>query len=134
MINTQEITSKITGICEQYPSIIAAYLFGSIVKQKKIPEDIDIALLLDNVHESAFSLLDFITEIEKNCRYRADVVILNKAAELVKYEVRRSGAIIFERDKLKRIEFEIYSRKTFEDFLYLHKRYVNTVLYKKQHG
>lgn len=133
-IDIQEIIPKVKKICEQKSAIVTAYVFGSLAKQKKFVEDIDIALLLDRDSEETFSILDLITEIETTCGLRADVVILNRATELIKFEVRRTGVIVFERDTLKRIEFEIYSRKTFEDFLYLHKRYVNTLLYEKDNG
>lgn len=134
VIDIHEIIPKVNKICAQENTIIAAYIFGSLAKKKIFVEDVDIALLMDSKSDETFSILDFITEIEKACGLRADVVILNRATELIKFEVRRTGMIIFERDTRKRIEFEIYSRKTFEDFLYLHKRYVNTVLYKRKNG
>jgi len=60
---------------------------------------------------------------EKAMGCRVDVVVLNRAGEVIKYEVRRSGRLVFERSNEARKKFEIYSRKTYEDFLYLHKRY-----------
>ena len=67
--------------------------------------------------------------LEKQMGCKADVVILNKADEVLKYEVRRQGELIYERSEKYRKHFEVKGRKSYEDFLYLHNIYVNTVLY-----
>ena len=93
------------------------------------------ALLLNEDRSSEFSLLSFISNLERVCRRRrVDVVVLNRAGELLKYEVRRSGRVIFERDPVKRKGFEISGRKRYEDFLYLHRRYAQSVLYGEERG
>ena len=74
-------------------------------------------------------MLDFITMLEKQMGCKADVVVLNKADDVLKYEVRRQGKLVYERSEEYRKQFEVRSRKSYEDFLYLHNRYVNTVLY-----
>jgi hypothetical protein len=67
--------------------------------------------------------------LEKQMGCNADVAVLNKADEVLKYEVRRQGKLVFERSEEYRKQFEVKSRKFYEDFLYLHKRYVKSVLY-----
>lgn len=57
------------------------------------------------------------------------MVILNTAHELLKYKVRCTGKLIFDRSPQFRKNFDIRSRKAYEDFLYLHKFYVSKVLY-----
>jgi uncharacterized protein len=129
------IKNRLFEICEAEPAIAAAYLFGSSVKGKtKKSSDIDVALLLNEKKISGFSILDFITAMEKNIGRKADVVILNTADEVLKYEVRRQGKLIFERSVEYRKQFEVKSRKSFEDFLYLHKRYIKSVLYGGTNG
>jgi len=126
---------NISDLCSREPAIEAVYLFGSIVTGKGKPSsDIDIAILLNDAYLEKFSLLSFISLLEQICGCPADVVILNRAGEFLKYEVRRTGCLIFERDSNKRKQFEVKGRKTYEDFLYLHKRYVGTVLYGESHG
>jgi hypothetical protein len=49
-------------------------------------------------------------------------------------EVRRSGRLVFDRMPVFRKKFEIQGRKSYEDFLYLHNRYVNAVLYGSRYG
>jgi hypothetical protein len=130
---SDEIITKISQLCSEDPLIEAAYIFGStITGKKKRSKDIDIALLIKEEGIKDFSILSFISFLERICRARVDVVILNNAGEVLKYEVRRNGYLIFERDPEKRKKFEIKGRKTYQDFLHLHRIYVDTVLYGKR--
>ena len=124
------IRKRVASICETEPAIAAAYLFGSYAQGKeRKSSDLDVALLLNETKIDSFSTLGFITVLEKQLECKADVVILNKADEVLKFEVRRQGILIFDRSGKYRKQFEIKSRKYYEDFLYLHKKYVKTVLY-----
>ena len=117
-------------ICESQPAIVAAYIFGSFAKRQNKPKsDIDVAILLDETIKNKFSIFEFSIVLEKKIERKADVVILNNAGEILKYEVRRRGVLIFERSSDDRKQFEVMGRKYYEDFLYLHRKYVNTVLY-----
>ena len=136
MLNKNNIIAKkIASICKGEPAIAAAYVFGSHAKgiQKK-SSDLDVALLLDETKTTYFFTLDFITALEKKMTCTVDVVILNKAGELLKFEVRRQGILVFERSKKDRKKFEIKGRKFYEDFIYLHKKYVKSVLYGNTDG
>ena len=134
-VNFSTIKKKVASICEAEPAIAAAYLFGSYAQGKENQSsDLDVALLLNEPKIASFSTLDFITVLEKQLGCNADVVILNKADEVLKFEVRRKGVLIFERSGKYRTQFEVRSRKSYEDFLYLHKKYVKTVLYGGTNG
>ncbi len=133
--NIQDITVRILALCSEQPAIDALYLFGSAARGEGGPSsDLDLAVLLNETDASDFSLLSFVSLVERSCGCRADVVVLNRAGELLKYEVRRYGRLIFERDARRRKRFEILGRKSYEDFLYLHRRYVSAVLYGEKHG
>ena len=135
MARIREMEDKICALCSREPSIDAAYIFGSQAKGSLRPEsDLDVALLLNEDRRSEFSLLSFISNLERAYGRRVDVVILNHAGEVLKYEVRRSGRVIFERDPVNRKRFEISGRKRYEDFLYLHRRYAQGVLYGEERG
>ncbi len=130
-----EISDKISALCLQEPAIDAAYIFGSRAKGSAGPErDLDVALLLNGIPGPDFSLLSFMSRLERACECRVDVVILNHAGEILKHEVRRTGRLVFERESGKRKQFEISSRKSYEDFLYLHRKYSEAVLYGRRHG
>lgn len=114
---------------------MAAYIFGSVVKGKeKEPGDVDIAVLLERTYLQFFSIPSLISELEKALGRPVDLVVLNRAGEILKYEVRRSGKLIFDRSPDIRKRFEIQARKDYEDFLNLHKRYVGRVLYGGENG
>jgi predicted nucleotidyltransferase len=129
-LNNLQIEQKIASICENESSILAAFLFGSYAKGKEKPSsDIDVALLLYEMKANTFCPLRFTSILEKKLGYSVDVVILNHAGEVMKFEVRRDGKLIFERSSQQRKQFEVKSRKYYEDFLYFHNNYVNKVLY-----
>ena len=129
------IEANIVAICENEPSIVAAFLFGSYAKGKEKPSsDIDVALLLSETKSIEFSTLQLAAKLEKTLGNRVDVVILNSAGELLKFQVRRDGKLIFERSSKKRKQFEVKSRKLYDDFLYLHRNYAKKVLYGGKNG
>jgi len=134
MKSLENIEHTVSSICARHRAIIASYIFGSVVKGKEDPGDIDIAVLLERAHLQSFSIPSLISELEKALGRSVDVVVLNRAGEILKYEVRRSGKLIFERSPDMRKRVEIQGRKSYEDFLNLHKRYVRKVLYGGKNG
>jgi len=135
MKSPEDLEHTISSICARHKAIAASYIFGSVAKgEKEEPGDIDIAVLLDRAHLKSFPIPSLISEFEKAVDCRVDVVVLNRAGEILKYEVRRSGKLIFERSPQLRKKVEIQGRKSYEDFLNLHKRYVRKVLYGGKNG
>ncbi len=123
------LIETIQECCSREEAVIAAYLFGSgATGQMRATSDIDIAVWIAPEHEYDFPFLAFAAALDRECRRPVDLVLLNRAGELLKYQVRRHGQLVFERDPRRRKQFEVSSRKRFEDFLYLHKRYVRKIL------
>lgn len=130
-VSIDEIKRKIHHICASDSRILAAYIFGSGVSgNKKTSNDIDIAILLKDESLNDFSILSFISLMEKTISYPVDIIILNRASEFLKYEIRKNSYLIFERDRELRINFEVKGRKNYQDFLYLHNIYVKNFLMK----
>lgn len=133
--NPDQIVKEIIKRCAQEDAIIAVYLFGSAAMNRMKPSsDLDVALLVESGSGAIFPLLQFGTDLEKISGRRIDLMILNKSGELLQYQIRRFGKLIFERDERKRKKFEISGRKRYEDFIHLHNRYVKSVLYGAGHG
>jgi predicted nucleotidyltransferase len=129
------ILEKLIDLCKKESAVLAAYLFGSYATgSKRASSDLDIAILLRQDLADAFPLLAFISALDRLCRRRVDVVVLNRAGEVLKYQVRKSGRLIFDRAPQERARFEVRSRKFFEDFLHLHRRYAKAVLYGSPNG
>jgi len=130
MKNFKEISHIVSSLCSEHPAVTSAYVFGSVAKGcSGNPKDVDVAVLLNPKEAELFDILRFITALEESLGCRADVVVLNRAGEIIKYQVRLHGRLVFDRSPEFRKNFEIRSRKLYEDFLYLHKKYVNAVLY-----
>lgn len=119
---------KIIAECKEYPGIIAAYLFGSqLTGKKRSDSDIDVAILLYEANRERFPYLDFKVDLERNLHKDVDLIILNKAGEVLKYQVRRYGNLIYEKDPVLRKQWEILSRKLYQDFLHLHRIYMRSL-------
>ena len=119
----------IAEYCREHEEIVASYLFGSYAVEKQNPQsDVDIAILLATGCTD-FDLIDCIVSLEHLLQVSVDVVILNRAGEVLKFQVRLNGVLLYERDENVRKEFEVKSRKYYEDFLYLHENYSRKVLY-----
>jgi len=120
-----QLNNSIRRECTRYQEILSAYVFGSHAKgEAGSQSDLDIALLLEKHTEQKFDYLGFKVELERALDKDVDLVILNTAGEPIKHQVRRDGAIVFDRDPEKRKHFEIMSRKYYQDFLHLHKIYM----------
>lgn len=129
-MNLESLRTKIRECCKEFESVLAAYLFGSSARETTGPKsDLDLALLVEPEAAAEFPVLEFIASLERTCKRRVDLVLLNRAGEVLKFQIRRQGKLIFERDPGKRKCFEIRSRRSYEDFLHMHKRYVRAVLY-----
>jgi predicted nucleotidyltransferase len=132
--SVEEIEKAVTAVCAADTRIVAAWLFGSIVCGTPGPgSDVDLAILLAPDAEN-FSLPSFIVSLEKVLDWSVDVVVLNRAGELLKYEVRRNGRLLWDRSPETRIRFEVMGRKYFEDFRHIHNRYTRQVLYGGRDG
>ena len=135
MKSRKAIEQAVFSICSRHKGIAAAYIFGSFVKDNtREPNDIDIAVLLESNCLQSAAIPHLISEFEKAVDCRVDVVVLNRADEILKYEVRKTGKLVFEGSPEIRKKAEILGRKSYEDFLNLHKRYVRKVLYGGKNG
>jgi hypothetical protein len=117
--------SSLQEICRAHEEIIAAYVFGSQATGEAGPRsDVDVAVLLDEDMKDSFDSLQFIVDLEKALNRNVDLVVLNRAGEPIKHQVRRDGRIVFDRDPKRRKHWEIMSTKFYQDFLHLHAIYM----------
>jgi predicted nucleotidyltransferase len=132
MENLNALVKKIRECCLQEEGIIAAYLFGSsVTERRRAISDIDVAILVEAEFEDNFPFLAFAASLERALKHRIDLILLNRTGELLKYQVRRHGRLIFQKDDRKRKQFEVMGRKLFEDFLFLHKKHVKHLFSEK---
>jgi hypothetical protein len=114
----KEIVEKIV---KKDNAVLAAYIFGSHARgTAKKTSDVDIAILFDStVKESLMSdrQLEMTSSLSQNLNKEVDVVILNRAATLLKYMVLREGKRVYERPGRDDRSFEVKSMNEYYDFL-----------------
>ena len=137
MPSFHELNEEIVSVCKEQKVIIAAYVFGSCARgEGKKTNDVDIALLLDDCEASHFSYLDFKVTLERILNMNVDLIVLNHAGEILKYQIRKYGKVIYEGNPEMRKQWEFNSRKFYQDFLYLHHIYMKKLYkhYKVENG
>ncbi len=117
-----DIPAELKTIIKQKADIISlAYLFGSYAKGKTTEQsDIDIAVLLSGKTSGINPLLslELELEIQDKLHRRVDIVILNNSNYSLKFEVIKTGVIIFECDSLTRKFFELNAVREYYDNIY----------------
>lgn len=100
------------------PDVIAAYLFGSLAQGHAHPgSDIDVAVLLTPMDpETAFyRRLRLMEQLRPYADREVDVIVLNLAPPLLQHQVLKYGRLLYERDKLTRVDFEVRAGKVYAD-------------------
>ncbi|HID95444.1 MAG TPA: nucleotidyltransferase domain-containing protein [Candidatus Latescibacteria bacterium] len=105
--------------------ICTVYLFGSAVRGGgwKKEKDLDLAVYF---HPSGtFAIEDgekIGEELERAVRVKVDVVTLNYAPPLMRYEVIKNGEMLYCSDEEKRVDFEVKSLLEFYELEPLRRR------------
>jgi predicted nucleotidyltransferase len=96
--NAVEAARAVSRHCAAHPEVLAATLFGSAASGALRPaSDIDVAFLLDaTVAPDAYLRyrLEAMAALEEELGRRVDVVLLNEAPPLLRYEVFRGGLVV----------------------------------------
>lgn len=134
MVQLEKLSNKIKNIFLQEPEAIAVYLFGSIAAGKAGPNsDVDLAVLFDPElsKERKFDLrLHYIFKLEDGIGMPVDVVDLSTVSLVFQHRVLRTGVLVYEKDKKKRIMYEVCLRREYFDFRYYLDRYEKAVLHR----
>ncbi|MCS7201744.1 MAG: nucleotidyltransferase domain-containing protein [Dictyoglomus sp.] len=117
--------------------VILAYIFGSFAKGNiSNLSDIDVAILFsedipkENYFDLKLEISYLLLEILRELKRDVDLVILNDASLILKYQVIKYGEIIYKKDEKTRVDFEEETIKNYldtkpirdENFKYLLKR------------
>ena len=103
--------------------VLLGYLYGSVVDRLSSAfSDVDIALVFDPVYSGSgyermqieFAIAE---EIEKRCTIpEADVRSIDQAPLMVQGQVLTDGVLVFSRDEVFRVDYEVAVRKRYFDF------------------
>jgi len=100
--------------------VVVAYLFGSMAKETAGRlSDVDVAILISkDYHPTLDYRLYLISKLADILQGKVDIVILNEASPLLRFEVIKYGKVLYCRDEAERIAFE---EKTIDEYLDMNK-------------
>jgi predicted nucleotidyltransferase len=126
-----ELLEAMSALLSRIPQVKFAYVFGSLARGDTGPlSDIDVAVFLDYRVSFFVWRLRLIEELARVLKTeRFDLVTLNDASPLLKYEVIREGRVIKE-NKKRRVEFETRTLGEYLDTAFL--RQVQRAYLKEQ--
>jgi predicted nucleotidyltransferase len=104
--------------------VMMAYLYGSVVDGTTLPaSDVDIGLVLNpgcalSAYERVRLEFNIAAEVGRRCNLReADVRSIDTAPLTVQGMVVTEGILLYSRDEEFRVQYEVYTRKLYFDFL-----------------
>lgn len=114
-----------------HAEVCFAYLFGSIAAGRQTARsDIDLAIFLCKF--PGLDRLDLAATLSAELRAVVDVTILNEASPAVRHQVLKTRILLIDRSPDERRRFEMITRKSYEDYLYLHTKYMKAL--RKKYG
>jgi predicted nucleotidyltransferase len=108
--------------------IAAAWLFGSVARGSARPDsDVDVGVLFSQEPPRGLSglALGLEGDLERGLGLPVQLVVLNRAPVDLIHRVLRDGILLIDRDRSRRIAFEVRSRNEFwdiEPFLLRYRR------------
>lgn len=116
-----DIAKKCRDTLMKYETIIFAYIFGSFVQNKlKAGSDIDIAIYLEE-DLGADIYLEIKMALSDMLKREVDLVILNEAPPLLKYQIYKKNILLFTRDKTMESNHKVKTLFEYNDM----KRYLD---------
>lgn len=109
----QGIEQQIVDVCGAQPGVVAVYLFGSVARGTDGPSsDVDVAVLFEEPPPARLGgpRLVLEGELERALGRRVDLIVLNQAPADLGIRVLRDGHLLLERDRSRRIAFEVRTR------------------------
>jgi len=98
--------------------LAAAYLFGSLARGTARPDsDVDVGVLYVDAPPPGLEGLAFHleAELERLLRRPVHLIVLNRAPVDLAQRVLRDGSLLLDRDRARRIRFEVRTRQEFWD-------------------
>lgn len=113
--------NKCRDILKKYDKIVFAYLFGSYTKGNiRKNSDVDVAIYLSDTMDT-YEYLGIKMDLSDELKREVDLVILNDATPLLKYEIYRNNILLFTNDKAMESKFKVKTLFEYDDM----KRYLD---------
>lgn len=108
-----------------------AYLFGSMARGKETPDsDCDLAVLMPEPWDPKDGLrcaAVMESELRALCGRPVDLVFLNDASALLRFEVIRYGQVLYTADDSGRQEMEKRARDAYEEYVYIQSFFIEAL-------
>lgn len=123
-----DIIEKCKNILVGYEDIVFAYIFGSYVQGKmRADSDIDIAIYLEKKIDID-TYLEIKAYLSETFKREIDLIILNNATPLLKYEIYKNNILLFARDKSIETNYKVKTLFEYSDMKkYLDLSYNRTI-------
>ncbi len=120
VIRKEQIESELALFFSARKEVLFAYLFGSVAKESAGRfSDIDIAVYLDPVmipEAGGYGYQsELIVELQATLKDKVDLVILNEAPTVLKFQVLKSGSLIYCASEQERRKFHENTLKIYLD-------------------
>jgi predicted nucleotidyltransferase len=112
------LRDRIRATFEDVPEAVAVYVFGSVARDADGPaSDVDVAVLFDRTPASTLMgpRLSLEGRLERAIGRPVDLVVLNTASADLVHRVLRDGDLVVDRDRPRRIRFEVARRNEYFD-------------------
>jgi predicted nucleotidyltransferase len=115
-VDVKNYLPDLPTLFQKWDEVVAAYLFGSHARGCVGPlSDVDVAVLFDEGADIDHIYLKLCVEVSKALHTdEVDLLILNKAPVTLKHKVLKEGKMLFCRDEIKRIRFQV---KVINDYI-----------------
>lgn len=116
-----DIIKKCKSILMDYEDIIFAYIFGSYVQGKmRADSDIDIAIYLEKKIDIE-TYLEIKMHLSEACKREVDLIVLNDATPLLKYQIYKNNILLFTRNRTIETSYKVKTLFEYSDM----KRYLD---------
>ena len=131
-VNEEKDIKRIINFFKERDEVSALYLFGSAARDRATDEsDIDIAVLIGRAGLTKKDIERFRTKYYEASPHfslrRVDIVILNTAPTFLKYQVIKTGKILFDRNRNLRVQFTERTINEYLDFKPIQDIYLDAV-------
>jgi predicted nucleotidyltransferase len=125
-----DLTALLTETCRDAPAdVVAVYIFGSLARGAGTSQsDVDVAVLLREpvVQGPSAATEALLDRLERAARRTVDLVVLNGAAPDLTHRVLRDGVLVLDRDRSRRLRFEVQARNEYFDLEPIRRAYRRT--------
>ncbi|HEX5217383.1 MAG TPA: nucleotidyltransferase domain-containing protein [Vicinamibacterales bacterium] len=120
------LRDRVRAFFDDVPAALVVYVFGSVARSTDRPtSDVDVAVLFDETPPSTLMgpRLSLEGRLARTLGSETDLVVLNTAPADLVHRVLRDGELVVDRDRSRRIQFEVARRNEYFDLQRIRDEY-----------